>query len=84
VSTKLKLGLVGFAPSFREHYPDLPIVLARVTRSGYISDDFFTNAYGHPGVDVMITSFCDFSKFFCEKIGVFLKYQCYVLIFLKI
>jgi hypothetical protein len=26
-----------------------------------------------PGVDVMITIFCDFQPFFCEKIGVFLK-----------
>jgi hypothetical protein len=31
----------------------------------------------NPGVDVMITFFCDFSPIFGEKIGVFLKNQCY-------
>jgi hypothetical protein len=29
------------------------------------------------GVDVMITIFCDFCQFSDEKIGVFLKNQCY-------
>jgi hypothetical protein len=29
----------------------------------------------NPGVDVMITIFCDFSQFSAKKIGVFLKYQ---------
>jgi hypothetical protein len=29
------------------------------------------------GVDIMITLFCDFLTIFCEKIGVFLKDQCY-------
>jgi hypothetical protein len=32
---------------------------------------------GNPGVDVMITIFCDFRQFFRKKIGVFLKNQCY-------
>jgi hypothetical protein len=35
-----------------------------------------------PGVDVMITIFCDFPNF-REKIGVFLKYQCYDQLFSK-
>jgi hypothetical protein len=30
-----------------------------------------------PGVDVMITNFCDFCQFSEKNIGVFLKYQCY-------
>jgi hypothetical protein len=29
------------------------------------------------GVDVLIAIFCDFLPIFCEKIGVFLKNQCY-------
>jgi hypothetical protein len=41
---------------------------------GYISGDFFTNS---AGTDVMITIFCDFLTIFGEKIGVFLKNQCY-------
>jgi hypothetical protein len=28
-------------------------------------------------VDVTITIFCDFRPFFCDKIGVFFKNQCY-------
>jgi hypothetical protein len=31
----------------------------------------------HPGVDVIITIFCDFCQFSAKKIGVFLKNQCY-------
>jgi hypothetical protein len=30
-----------------------------------------------PGVDVMITIFCDFRQFSAKQIGVFLKIQCY-------
>jgi hypothetical protein len=36
-----------------------------------------------PGVDVMITIFCEFSQFSALKIGVFLKYQCYDQIFFQ-
>jgi hypothetical protein len=36
------------------------------------------------GVDVMITIFCDFPPIFGEKIGVYLKYQCYDQLFSKI
>jgi hypothetical protein len=35
------------------------------------------------GVDVMITIFCDDLSLFCEKIGVFLKNQCYDQLFAK-
>jgi hypothetical protein len=38
---------------------------------------------GNPGVDVMITIFCDFWQFSAKKIGVFLKNQCYDQIFAK-
>jgi hypothetical protein len=37
---------------------------------------------GNPGVDVMITIFCDFCQF-SSKNGVFLKNQCYDKIFSK-
>jgi hypothetical protein len=37
-----------------------------------------------PGVDVMITIFCDFWQFSAKKIGVFLKNQCYDQLFSKI
>jgi hypothetical protein len=40
-------------------------------------DSFATKAAGRPGVDVMITIFCDFRQFSPKKIGVFLKNQCY-------
>jgi hypothetical protein len=33
--------------------------------------------FGKPGVDVMITIFCDFRQLSAKKIGVFLKNQCY-------
>jgi hypothetical protein len=36
-----------------------------------------------PGVDVMITIFCDLCQFSAKKIGVFLKNQCYGQIFAK-
>jgi hypothetical protein len=36
-----------------------------------------------PGVDVMITIFCDFPQFSAKKIDVFLKYQCYDQLFSK-
>jgi hypothetical protein len=35
----------------------------------------------YPGTDVMTTIFCDFCQFSAEKIGVFLKNQCYDQIF---
>jgi hypothetical protein len=35
------------------------------------------NEHCSTGVDVMNTIFCDFSQFSAEKIGVFLKNQCY-------
>jgi hypothetical protein len=38
--------------------------------------------YG-PGVNVMITLFCDFCQFSAKKIGVFLKNQYYDQIFAK-
>jgi hypothetical protein len=37
----------------------------------------------NPGVDVMITIFCDFRQFSAKKIGVFLKNQCYDQFFSK-
>jgi hypothetical protein len=39
---------------------------------GYILCDFFTNS-GHPGVDVMITVFCDFRQFPAKKWRFFSK-----------
>jgi hypothetical protein len=36
-----------------------------------------------PGVDVMITIFCDFCQFSAKKLCVFLKNQCYAQIFAK-
>jgi ABC-type uncharacterized transport system fused permease/ATPase subunit len=36
-----------------------------------------------PGVDVMITIFCDFRQFSAKKIGVLPKYQCYDQLFSK-
>jgi hypothetical protein len=38
---------------------------------------FRSTAEQMPGVDVMITIFCDFCQFSAKKIGVFLKNQCY-------
>jgi hypothetical protein len=35
--------------------------------------DFFSNSSGHPGVDVMITIFCDFRQFFRRKLAFFSK-----------
>jgi hypothetical protein len=34
---------------------------------------FFTNTSGHPGVDVMITIFCDFRQFSAKKLAFFSK-----------
>jgi hypothetical protein len=34
---------------------------------------FFTNSSGHPGVDVMIKIFCDFSQFSAKKLAFFLN-----------
>jgi hypothetical protein len=46
--------------------------------SGYVYQHLATVLLIYlPGVDVMITIFCDFSQFSAEKICVFLKYQCY-------
>jgi hypothetical protein len=39
--------------------------------------------FDQPGVDVMITIFCDFLTISGEKIGAFLKNQCYDHIFEK-
>jgi Holliday junction resolvasome RuvABC DNA-binding subunit len=48
-----------------------------------MSDGKITQKQKVPGVDVMITIFCDFSQFSAKKIGVFLKYQCNDQIILK-
>jgi hypothetical protein len=52
-----------------------------LTKEGLAMGNFFSKICGHPGVDVMITIFCDFClrflTIFGEKIGVFLKKQCY-------
>jgi hypothetical protein len=40
---------------------------------GYVLGDFFTNSFGHPGVEVMTTLFCDFCQFSAKKLAFFLK-----------
>jgi hypothetical protein len=38
-----------------------------------LADIFCTNSSGHPGVDVMITIFCDFCQFSAKKLAFFSK-----------
>jgi hypothetical protein len=40
---------------------------------GYILGDFFAKSSGQPGVDVMITVFCDFRQFSAQKLAFFSK-----------
>jgi hypothetical protein len=41
---------------------DYGLILTKNWRD-YVLDDFFTNSSGNPGVDVMITIFCDYDFF---------------------
>jgi hypothetical protein len=50
---------------------------ARLRRQDYIGISVVILVKTFPGVDVMITIFCDFWQFSAKKIGVFLKNQCY-------
>jgi hypothetical protein len=61
----------------------LPVVKKIFTKSTRRKSSPSRQKFAQSGVDVMITIFGDFRQFSAEKIGVFLKNQCYDQIFCK-